>query len=429
MKIKKIIAVFLAVLTCILTLTVTASAADSKKGVSLSKTKLTLALGMEYTLKPTVTGISGAKLSMSSSDKSVVSIGSGGVLKANKVGTAEVTVKVKNTNYSAKCTVTVRLPKTTTELVNGMSIGYMLSNSLSVYDASWVTDIKDYETAWGHPRISKDLITAIKKAGFNTIALIVRWDDHMDDKGNISKEWLDRVQEVTDYAYSQDMYVIIDSADGWISVKNEKAMRTKFKAMWKQIAERFKDYDQKLIFHGLSSSWWAVDEEDGSVFPVSARKVLNNLNSDFVKTVRSAGGKNKTRFLLISPSNDYESMVIPDDERVLIGINLVHPYEFADSNHPDNNVLTNLGKRQIDDAFEYINNVFLSNSKKRYDVIITQFGYADKSNMTQRVNATKYYLDNADKYNIPCIWASWTDELIDRETLKWKTKLLDALTK
>lgn len=425
MKIKKIIAVFLAVLTCILTLSAGASAADAKKGISLSKTKLTLTLGMEYKLKPTVTGISDAKVTMSTSDKSVVSI-SGGVLKANKAGTAEITVKVKNTNYSAKCKVTVRLPKTTSELVNSMGNGYMISNSLSVTDAYWVTDIKDYETAWGQPRLSKKLMTELKKVGLNTVGFTVRWDDHMDSKGNISKEWLDRVQEVVDYAYDQDMYVIIDSADGWISVKNEKAMRTKFKAMWKQIAARFKDYDQKLIFHGLSASWWAVDEEDG-YFPVSARKVLNNLNSDFVKTVRSTGGKNKTRFLLLSPSNEYESMVVPDDDYVLIGLNLVHPFEFADINHPDNNIFTTIGVHQIEEKFKSVNDVFI---KKGYDVVITQFGYADKSNTDQRVNAVKYYLNYAEKYNIPCLWASWTDELLDRETFKWKSsKILERLTR
>ena len=32
----------------------------------------------------------------------------------------------------------------------------------------------------------------------------------MDSNGNIDREWMDRVQQVVDYAYSQGMYVIIN---------------------------------------------------------------------------------------------------------------------------------------------------------------------------------------------------------------------------
>lgn len=86
----------------------------------------------------------------------------------------------------------------------------------------------------------------------------------MDADGNIDKDWMYRVQQVVDYAYSQEMYVIINvHHDGggdpkfgaWIIEESQKdydAFLKKYKNVWKQIAERFKNYSDYLIFESMN---------------------------------------------------------------------------------------------------------------------------------------------------------------------------------
>lgn len=423
MKFRKMIAFLLASAICFGMFSVGAFAADAKKGVSFSKTKITMTLGSVYTLKPVLTGVENKTLQWSSSDKSVASVTSEGVITAKKTGSAEITVKVKGTSYSAVCKVKVRLPKTAAELANSMGAGWSLMNSFDIYGANWIEDIRDYETVWGNPKVSASLVKAIKKAGFQTIRISVRWREHMDANGVISEEWLDRIQEVVDYAYNRDMYVILNSHDAWISVKNEKSERKIFRRMWLQIAERFQDYDEKLIFEGMDDLFCIDEGESG--FPISARGVLYRLHDDFIKSVRKSGGKNEKRFLIVIPADFYGAFKDPQDDRVLVGLSNFAPFDFMDED-ADKRTFTEEGKQQVDAQFEEIDRYFLS---KGYSVVITQWGSRDKGNTAERIKAAKYFLAAAKERKIPCVWAPWLDRLIDLETLEWDSpKLVRAIT-
>lgn len=419
MKLKKLTAAFLAVLLCICTLSVNAFADNEKKGITLNKSSITMVLGGTYTLKPTLKGLETSSIKWSTSDKSVATVAKGGVVTAQKAGTAKITVKVKDTDYSAVCTVKVRLPKNTNELVKGMGSGWTLYNSLDVYGADHIQDIEDYETAWGNPKVTEKLVGTVKKAGFNTFRISARCENHMGSDGTISEEWLDRVQEVVDYAYDKNMYVILNTNESWISVKNEKNVRKKYAAMWGQIAERFKDYDERLIFEGAGTTNFCIDEGESEVFPISGRKSLNNLYADFVKTVRGAGKYNEKRFLIVTPADSYAALEVPDDERVLVGVvNLAASTMTGKFNEQV--------QQEIDDEF---NNIKSSFTDKGYNVIIVQWGIEDKSDTAERVKAAKYYVKTAKENDIPCIWAEWIDELLNRQKLKWSPqKLVDAVT-
>ena len=91
------------------------------------------------------------------------------------------------------------------ELVKEIKIGWSLGNTLDS-TAAGITA----ETAWGNKKTTKEMITAVKDAGFNAIRVPVTWGTHMDAENNVDEEWMNRVQEVVDYAYSQDMFVILN---------------------------------------------------------------------------------------------------------------------------------------------------------------------------------------------------------------------------
>ena len=462
MKIKRITAVIIAVLMCMFALTTGVSAAEAKKSVTLNIKKGTMYVGSSYTLKPTVTGYSKYTLQWSTSDKSVVSVKKGGKIQANKAGTATVTVKVKGTSLKASCKLTVKNKSgkqstskaasksnsysDASELVSKMTIGWNLGNTLDS-TGSWLSNKMDCETAWGNPKTTKAMIDTVKKAGFNTIRIPVSWGDHIDADANIDKAWLDRVQEVVDYAYDNGMYVILNSHhdNSWIKLTaaDEKTVAKKYGNLWKQIATRFKDYDEKLLFEGLNEPRTEGSAKEWNGGTAAERKILNNYYKVFVDTVRSTGGNNKTRFLVINPygaSNNYTAMndlAIPDDDRIIVSVHSYSPYNMALNRYSDENSLTESGKREIDNVFSNINKVFLS---KGVPVILGEFGTMNKDNTAERVKVAEYFVSTANKYGVPCIW--WDNGttcspsegegfgLLDRKALKWYfTDIVKTLVK
>ena len=465
MKLKKILAVLMAALICITAMAVNVSAA-SKKSVKLNKTKITLEVGDTYTLKKTVTGFSKYTGQWSSSDKSVATIKSGGKVTAKKAGTATITMKIKGTKYKASCKVTVKkassskktttttkktttttttttTKKTTTSsgsaqaLVDKMTIGWNLGNTMDCYNCSWLSNKMDCETAWGNPKTTKSMIDTVKKAGFNTIRIPVSWNDHIDSSGKIDTKWLDRVQEIVDYAYDNDMYIILNThhENNWVKLdaSKEKETKKKLNYVWKQIATRFKDYDEKLLFEALNEPRTEGSAQEWNGGTSAEREVLNSYYQGFVDTVRATGGNNKTRVLILTPycANNNRSALsdlwLPeDDNRIAVSVHAYSPYNVAlNRNSPETKLTTN-GKKEIDNIFSNINSVLLS---KEIPVIMDEFGTMNKNNVEDRIEIAKYYLSVAEKYGVPCVW--WDNGtnclpkdgegfgLLNRNTLKW----------
>lgn len=247
--------------------------------------------------------------------------------------------------------------ETAAEAVKNMKVGWMLWNSLeshsglnSVYDPA---NYQSLETAWGQPKTKPELIKMLRKAGFNVIRVPVTWFPYMDEDGNVDSRWMKRVHEVVDYVIDQGMYCMLnvhhDTGDGdfcWIKADetNYKNNHKRFENLWRQIAEEFKDYDAHLLFEGYNemidiwNSWgrpysfsewsetkpgvWEPTGHDEAI-ERSIYNALNNYAQSFVNAVRSTGGNNKTRNLVINtyaawplPGEDYPlaNLKIPDDE-------------------------------------------------------------------------------------------------------------------
>lgn len=208
---------------------------------------------------------------------------------------------------------------TSQQLVEDMTFGWNLGNTLDVCQADRDGDgkINEHveagekvdETLWGNPKATKELFTSLKKNGVNAVRIPVTWRDHMDSNGNIDREWMDRVQQVVDYAYSQGMYVIINvHHDGggdpkfgaWIIEESQKDYNTflkKYKNVWKQIAERFKNYSDYLIFESMNEVGFDTLYNKNKA---DAYNLINKINQDFVDIIRATGGNNAKRHLLIA---------------------------------------------------------------------------------------------------------------------------------
>ncbi|MBD5501134.1 MAG: glycoside hydrolase family 5 protein [Lachnospiraceae bacterium] len=295
-----------------------------------------------------------------------------------------------------------------------------------------------WETAWGNPVTTKELIDAVIDEGFNVIRIPVSWNDHIfvsnDWDWEIEEGWLDRVQEIVDYAYDNGVYVILNTHhESWYETYYDKEERSAqiLTAVWSQIAERFKDYDEHLIFEGLneprkigtSVEWTGGDQEGWDV--------VNHLNQVFIQTIRESGGNNPYRILMIPGygANCWEGIKhieVPDDPKIIISVHAYEPYDFA--LNIQGRGTWNQDTSNIDTIMNSLDTLFLS---KGIPVVIGEFGamYKDvEGNEQERAAWARYYVSAAAKKGIPCIW--WDNGafegsgelfgLIDRETCEWK---------
>ncbi|MCR4944489.1 MAG: cellulase family glycosylhydrolase [Clostridium sp.] len=310
-------------------------------------------------------------------------------------------------------------------IVNDINAGWNLGGSLEVF-GDWIkigTDGKPdkFETAWFNPVTTKAMIDTVKAAGFNAIRIPVTWTQHIGDEASgykIEEEWMNRVQEVVDYAMEDGLYTIINvhhdvDGDGWLwasdNCVNNKSK--KFKAVWNQIADRFKDYDNNLLFEGFNEM---LDEKTNWQYPgKEATTAVNTFNQMFVDTVRKTGGNNKERCLIVNTyaastdGNVLDDFVIPQDTRensLIVQVHFYLPYAYA-------NVIgeytkqtawkENSGKINIDGTLLNLYNHFTS---KGVPVIIGEMAAANKDNLSDRAEYSRYIVNESKKYGIKCFW-------------------------
>jgi len=212
---------------------------------------------------------------------------------------------------------------TADEMVAEMGTGWNLGNTMDGH-----TGFTPLETLWQPYVTTKGLITAVHDAGFNTVRVPVTWGNMIDDENGyaINEQWMARVQEIVDYCVSQDMYCIInihhDGAEqtGWLRVGAEDLapVKEKFAGVWKTIAERFKDYDEHLIFEAMNE---VVGPDNTDAGIKKDMQAIMELNRIFVDTVRATGGNNAMRWLsvpgrytnIINTTNEAYGFEMPAD--------------------------------------------------------------------------------------------------------------------
>ncbi len=322
------------------------------------------------------------------------------------------------------------------EIVAQMGAGWNLGNQLE----ACISGVP-YETAWGNPTITESLIKAVKAAGFSTIRVPVSYLSKIGSDYTIDSSWLNRVQEVVDMCINNDLYVIINmhgdgynSVDGgWLlcNASDQTTIRAKYEACWKQIATKFKDYDEHLIFESMNEEFDGTYGTPNSTYYSN----INTLNQIFVDTVRQTGGNNAMRWLLVPgwntnieytagnygfviPSDNYLSSSVPSGEkRIMISVHYYDPWGFCGE---ESSTTTQWGSSATDSSKvasygdeSYLNsqfyNLYSAFTSKGYPVIIGEYGAIDKSaydstNTACRVEWTKKVCTYAKQYGCVPVW-------------------------
>lgn len=180
--------------------------------------------------------------------------------------------------------------------VEAMQPGWNLGNSLDAVGAD--------ETAWGNPRVTKELIQKIAAQGYKSIRIPVTWDAHIGSAPNytIDAAYMNRVKEVTQWALDANLYVMINvHHDSWVWLSkmenNHDQTLARYNAAWTQIANAFKNSPNKLMFESVNEPRFT---DGGTTDEGKQQALLNELNNSFHNIVRASGGGNTTRPLVIS---------------------------------------------------------------------------------------------------------------------------------
>lgn len=335
------------------------------------------------------------------------------------------------------------------ELIKDMKIGWSLGNTLdSGGQSNKGGSPETIERSWGNPITTKEMIDEVKKAGFNVLRIPTTWDWSTGDAPDykISDEWLARVKEVVDYGMANDMYVILNlHHETWHypTEDNYEAASDRLKKVWTQIGNYFEKYDEHLIFEGLNEPRVIGSDEEWTGGSEATREVVNKLDADFVSTIRSLGGNNKLRHLMIpgyaasSSEVALKALKMPEnDDKLIVSVHAYIPYNFALSDNKKSNkwVACRDGfTTDIDNLADLLKTMFID---KGQAVIIGEFGARSKDNEKYRAEWAKYYVTKMNTIGVPCVWwdnGAFTGSgelfgLLDRRTLEWRYPLVrDAL--
>ena len=328
---------------------------------------------------------------------------------------------------------------TALEATRLMGNGINLGNTLEACDNN--VGIKtntplSYETHWGQPKTTQAMIDGMKAAGFDTIRIPVAWmtnATHLyEGDYTIDADYMDRVEEVVRYARKAGMYVIVNDHwdGGWYGMFGSESAETRalameaYKGMWQQIAERFRDYSDYLIFESANEELGTRFDENSALYCSDSvvtylndderYALTNEINQTFVDVVRATGGNNATRFLLIAGYGTNidqtcdDRFQMPKDtavSKLMVSVHYYDPWSYCGASSAAS--ATKWGK--VSD-YEYMDQQLAKMTKfteAGYGVVIGEYGALPCSDGLKD-NTLAYhtaFLDACTKYDLTnCLW-------------------------
>ena len=311
-----------------------------------------------------------------------------------------------------------------------LGIGWNLGNHFDAYNNG-----VSGETAWGNPKATQATMNKVKAAGFSTVRIPVTWMGHIGAAPDykIDEKWLNRVAEVVGYAETAGLNAIVnmhhDGADSknWLDIKTaakdpavHQQILDQVSAMWRQIADKFKDKGDFLIFESFNEihdgGWgWGENRNDGG----KQYQCLNEWNQAFVDAVRASGGENADRILGIpayctNVDIAVQTFKMPEDVvegRLIMAVHCYDPYDYtlpatkSEWGHTADESKKVSGNNEADlkRVFEKIYNNFI---KKGIPVYMGEFGCVNRATAREQAFQQyylKYYAKLAKTYFVPSI--------------------------
>lgn len=271
----------------------------------------------------------------SGSSRSTVLVINSGNGQSRRISVSQLSMIFPSYNTSPKAPDATGMSSNAVELAAKIKLGWNIGNTLEGPggENGW----EGNKSGW-NPMITESYVKTVKQSGFNAIRLPCAWNwHHVDNKqtAHIDENWLNRVKEVVGYCVNNDLYVLLNIhwdggwLDGNINKQKQDSVNAKQKALWEQIATTMRDFDEHLMF---------ASANEPPVENAEQMSILNSYHQTFINAVRSTGGRNSYRILVIQgPGTDigksYNLMnTLPTDQvanRLMVEIHDYTPSQFC----------------------------------------------------------------------------------------------------
>ena len=340
---------------------------------------------------------------------------------------------------------------TSVEMARHMGLGINLGNTMEACDSGNRIPLRAtyvYETMWGQPITTQNILTGMRAAGLTTVRIPVAWTNHIDfENGSttVAPAILDRVEEIVNYALNEDMIVIINWHwdHGWWSLfghpeqERRDFAETMFLDVWRQIGEHFQYYDYRVILEPSNEEWGsrfndrtAFSPTGGTLTQDECYILLTHLTQIWLDLIRSQGGYNPTRFLLAKGFNTDVVMTTDDrfvlaqdhiPNRLLLSVHYYTPWNFCG----DQAGVENWGVTAEVEDMNYLLGRLRQFTDAGVGIVMGEWGVLDNDG-DDRLKFFQNFLANMDYHGFaPVLWdTGWLFNRRDLTTLaNWDQRI------
>ena len=295
------------------------------------------------------------------------------------------------------------------EAISQMTKGINLGNTLE----------PPYEGDWGNPTTQEYMFDMYKKEGFDCIRIPVRWDKHMATTSpyKINETWFKRVVQILDWGLARGLYVVVNSHhDDWIKNNyTNEATRARFDSLWSQVAVRFKDKSEKLIFEVLNE-------------PHGLTKAQNDdMHQRIISIIRKT---NPTRLIIFQGHNwggsdELLTAAIPNDPYLIGSFHSYDPYLFGLEGQGTWGTTSDMNA--LKSKFQKVKDW---SDKNNIPVFLGEFGSLRKCDFNSRMKHYKTYVEFSHSFGFAsCAWDDGGDfRIMNRSAKTWDDDIKDILT-
>lgn len=320
----------------------------------------------------------------------------------------------------------------TNKILNKINYGWNLGNYFDCYKdeikikMSCNKTVEQVINLWHNPVFNLNCLQGLKNIGVNCLRIPVTWCNFVKYKNGkylLPNEIFDKVKQIVDHAINLDFVVIIDmhhDDKNWLQIASADdvfdEIKNEYTQIWQQICEQFKNYNHNLVFEGMNELINICDKNEDWIGNEIGYKRVNELCELFVKIVRTSGGKNNDRCVMVSPYGAQihkyalKNFKLPNDDNVIVDI---HFYGKTDD------------KSIYVDYFKHLNTILANN----IPIFVGEIGM--KKSFKDRFDYLEVLLKYMAELNLK--FALWDDgknrKFIDRSTGKIENSIfMETLT-
>ncbi len=277
-------------------------------------------------------------------------------------------------------------------------------------------------------RFKESYFKMIKDAGFTAVRVNLYPFSFMDKDYKLDPSWLETLDWVVEMSLKADLMVMLDLHEFTAMADNPEAKKEMFLSFWKQVAPRYKDKSENVLYEILNEP---------------NQKLTADMWNDFLaKALQIIRQSNPTRTVVIGPANwngieSLNTLILPEKDRnIIVTVHFYHPMRFTHQGAPWSKEYKDLSgikwtgsateKEEVESKLKVAADWSAENNRP---IFLGEFGAYDKGDMDSRARYTAFVARTAEKFNF--CWAYWqfdSDFIVyNIEKEAWVKPILNAL--